>query len=280
MTTRTRPAILLLLVAAAAASASPAAAAPSERGRQGRRARAEQEKNPPKLEDTTTEKSRHQAVKVDARPGRGRHRQEARHPASRPVDPDKLIAQDLIVGTGKEAKDGDTVDVRYVGVLRKDGKEFDSLLEARRQQLLVHARWRPGHPGLGPGRRRDEGRRASPAASSPPTSPTATRARLRRSRRTPRSSSTSTSRRSPRPSPRRDAPPGRVRPPRRRSWPGDRHAPRLLVSSRPRRSRVARLPGGRAAARARAAAPTTSPPTAPRWTCAASRSARSIASSC
>jgi FKBP-type peptidyl-prolyl cis-trans isomerase len=42
------------------------------------------------------------------------------------VAPAKLVTKDLIVGTGKEAKSGDTVTVNYVGVLYKGGKEFDA----------------------------------------------------------------------------------------------------------------------------------------------------------
>jgi peptidylprolyl isomerase len=40
--------------------------------------------------------------------------------------PTKLVAKELIVGTGPEAKAGDSVTVNYVGVLYKGGKEFDS----------------------------------------------------------------------------------------------------------------------------------------------------------
>ena len=40
--------------------------------------------------------------------------------------PTKLVVQDLIVGKGKRAKSGDTVSVKYVGVLFKNGKEFDA----------------------------------------------------------------------------------------------------------------------------------------------------------
>lgn len=40
--------------------------------------------------------------------------------------PTKVLTQDLIVGTGTSAKPSDTVDVRYVGALYTDGKEFDS----------------------------------------------------------------------------------------------------------------------------------------------------------
>lgn len=42
------------------------------------------------------------------------------------VAPTKLLTKDLIVGTGPEAKDGDTVTVNYVGVLYKNGKVFDA----------------------------------------------------------------------------------------------------------------------------------------------------------
>jgi len=40
--------------------------------------------------------------------------------------PTKLVTKDLIVGTGPEAKAGDTVTVNYVGVLYNGGKEFDA----------------------------------------------------------------------------------------------------------------------------------------------------------
>jgi peptidylprolyl isomerase len=40
--------------------------------------------------------------------------------------PTKLEKKDLIVGTGKEAKTGETVTVNYVGVLYNGGKEFDA----------------------------------------------------------------------------------------------------------------------------------------------------------
>jgi peptidylprolyl isomerase len=40
--------------------------------------------------------------------------------------PPKLVTKEIIVGTGPEAKAGDSVTVNYVGVLYKGGKEFDS----------------------------------------------------------------------------------------------------------------------------------------------------------
>ena len=40
--------------------------------------------------------------------------------------PTKLVTKELIVGTGAEAKAGQTVTVNYVGVLYKGGTEFDA----------------------------------------------------------------------------------------------------------------------------------------------------------
>ncbi|HEY7829661.1 MAG TPA: FKBP-type peptidyl-prolyl cis-trans isomerase [Solirubrobacteraceae bacterium] len=40
--------------------------------------------------------------------------------------PTKLITKELIVGSGPEAKAGQSVTVNYVGVLYKGGKEFDA----------------------------------------------------------------------------------------------------------------------------------------------------------
>jgi FKBP-type peptidyl-prolyl cis-trans isomerase len=46
--------------------------------------------------------------------------------------PAALEAQDLIVGKGKKAKAGDSVSVQYVGVLFKNGKEFDASWKGNR----------------------------------------------------------------------------------------------------------------------------------------------------
>lgn len=40
--------------------------------------------------------------------------------------PSQLQTEDLVTGSGAEAKGGDKVTVQYVGVLYKGGKEFDS----------------------------------------------------------------------------------------------------------------------------------------------------------
>jgi FKBP-type peptidyl-prolyl cis-trans isomerase len=48
--------------------------------------------------------------------------------------PSKLEAEDLIVGKGAPAKEGDTVSVQYVGVLFKNGKEFDSSWQGKKER--------------------------------------------------------------------------------------------------------------------------------------------------
>jgi peptidylprolyl isomerase len=75
--------------------------------------------------------------------------------------PTKLVVKDLIVGTGTQAKPGDTVTVNYVGVLYKGGKEFDSSW-SRNQTFTtpltsgsVITGWVQGIPGMKVGGRRE-----------------------------------------------------------------------------------------------------------------------------
>lgn len=67
-----------------------------------------------------------EAEKVEPGPGEGDINTKPRIPPQEGDPPKELVAQDVIVGTGAEAKDGDQVSVRYVGVLFSNGKEFDS----------------------------------------------------------------------------------------------------------------------------------------------------------
>jgi FKBP-type peptidyl-prolyl cis-trans isomerase len=81
-------------------------------------------------------------------------------PPSGPA-PAKLEKKDLIVGTGKEAKAGDTVTVNYVGVLYKGGKEFDASWKRKEPfqfklgQGQVIKGWDEGVPGMKVGGRRE-----------------------------------------------------------------------------------------------------------------------------
>jgi FKBP-type peptidyl-prolyl cis-trans isomerase len=100
-------------------------------------------------------------------------------PPSGPA-PTKLEKKDLIVGTGKEAKAGDTVSVNYVGVLYKGGKEFDASWKRKEPfqfklgQGAVIPGWDQGVPGMKVGGRRElviPAELAYGKTGSPPTIP-------------------------------------------------------------------------------------------------------------
>jgi FKBP-type peptidyl-prolyl cis-trans isomerase len=94
--------------------------------------------------------------------------------------PTKLVTKDLVTGTGQTAKAGQTVTVNYVGVLYKNGKEFDSSW-SRNQPFTtaltngsVIPGWVQGIPGMKVGGRRELIIPASLAygkQGSPPTIP-------------------------------------------------------------------------------------------------------------
>ncbi|MFZ0091166.1 MAG: FKBP-type peptidyl-prolyl cis-trans isomerase [Solirubrobacteraceae bacterium] len=75
--------------------------------------------------------------------------------------PKTLVVKDLIKGTGPVAKAGSTVDVQYVGVLYKNGKQFDaSWNDASGQPVSlpltgVIPGWQRGIPGMRVGGRRE-----------------------------------------------------------------------------------------------------------------------------
>jgi peptidylprolyl isomerase len=72
--------------------------------------------------------------------------------------PAELVAIDIEIGTGDEAKTGDTVDVHYLGVDFESGEEFDSSW-GRGQSVNFPLRsliagWQEGIPGMKVGGRR------------------------------------------------------------------------------------------------------------------------------
>jgi peptidylprolyl isomerase len=75
--------------------------------------------------------------------------------------PTKLETKDLIVGTGPEAKAGQSVTVNYVGVLFKGGTEFDASWKRKEPftftlgQGQVIKGWDQGVPGMKVGGRRE-----------------------------------------------------------------------------------------------------------------------------
>ena len=66
------------------------------------------------------------ARKVEPSAGEADIDSKPKVPRGKGDPPEELVVQDLIVGDGKRARGGDTVSVRYVGVLFENGKEFDS----------------------------------------------------------------------------------------------------------------------------------------------------------
>ncbi len=94
--------------------------------------------------------------------------------------PAKLEKKDLVVGTGAEAKAGETVTVNYVGVLYKGGKEFDASWKRKEPfqfklgQGQVIKGWDEGVPGMKVGGRRElviPAELAYGKTGSPPTIP-------------------------------------------------------------------------------------------------------------
>ncbi len=79
-------------------------------------------------------------------------------PPSGPA-PTKLETKDLIVGTGAEAKPGDTVTVNDVGVLYANGKEFENTFERKEPSTFALSGLIPGFskgiPGMKVGGRRE-----------------------------------------------------------------------------------------------------------------------------
>jgi peptidylprolyl isomerase len=75
--------------------------------------------------------------------------------------PKKLVEKELIEGEGKEAKAGDSVTVQYVGVLYKNGEQFDASWD-RGEPFTFHlgaseviAGWDQGVEGMKEGGRRE-----------------------------------------------------------------------------------------------------------------------------
>ncbi len=76
--------------------------------------------------------------------------------------PTKLVARDLVVGTGPAAKDGDALTVRYVGISYSTGKVFDASWKTPQNafpftlgQQAVIPGWDKGIVGMKVGGRRE-----------------------------------------------------------------------------------------------------------------------------
>jgi peptidylprolyl isomerase len=75
--------------------------------------------------------------------------------------PTKLVTKDIVVGTGKEAKLGQTITVNYTGVLYHGGKQFDSSWKRGEPATFplkvggLIPGWTAGIPGMKVGGRRE-----------------------------------------------------------------------------------------------------------------------------
>jgi peptidylprolyl isomerase len=75
--------------------------------------------------------------------------------------PTTLVKKDLIVGTGAEAKAGDSISVNDIGILYKTGKQFESSFSRNEPFTLtlgskmVIEGWENGIPGMKVGGRRE-----------------------------------------------------------------------------------------------------------------------------
>jgi len=77
-----------------------------------------------------------------------------------PAPATELSCRDLVVGSGKDVKPGDTVTVQYVGVAQSNGKQFDSTWDKGGEPISfsldeVIPGWTNGIPGMKVGGRRE-----------------------------------------------------------------------------------------------------------------------------
>jgi len=119
-------------------------------------------------------------VKVATTPASGPLATEPKITPPKGPAPATLQTKELIPGTGKEAKAGETVTVNYVGVLYKGGKEFDASWKRKEPfqfklgQGSVIKGWDQGVAGMKVGGRREliiPSELAYGKAGSPPAIP-------------------------------------------------------------------------------------------------------------
>ncbi|RJP45929.1 FKBP-type peptidyl-prolyl cis-trans isomerase [Candidatus Parcubacteria bacterium] len=97
---------------------------------------------------------------LDERAAAGRKAEEERILGERKKILEKLVREDIVVGTGDEARNGDTVQVHYVGTF-EDGRKFDSSVdrgqpyEFRLGAGEVIDGWDLGVPGMKVGGKRN-----------------------------------------------------------------------------------------------------------------------------
>jgi FKBP-type peptidyl-prolyl cis-trans isomerase len=91
--------------------------------------------------------------------------EKAKPPAKEPLPkvsapsapaPEKLVVKDLKIGTGRPAKNGDTLNVRYVGTGYRTGRQFDAgPYKFELGANTVQPGWEKGLPGVRVGGQRE-----------------------------------------------------------------------------------------------------------------------------
>jgi peptidylprolyl isomerase len=120
-----RPMIVLALAAGALVAAGCGGSAEPSAADKSAEQAAKEAASKPKM-TAAAEPAPPQAQVVQPTAGEADLKKKPKVPKGTGAPPTKLVVQDLIVGTGAAAKSGDQLSVQYVGVLFKNGKEFDS----------------------------------------------------------------------------------------------------------------------------------------------------------
>jgi peptidylprolyl isomerase len=122
----------------------------------------ETQATPPPTTAAPEEPAAPKARKVQPTAGEADLDRKPKVPKGKGEPPAELVVQDLIVGKGKRAKSGDVVSVKYVGVLFRNGKEFDASWKGGKGQTFqfplgsgqVIPGWDQGVVGMKEGGRR------------------------------------------------------------------------------------------------------------------------------
>jgi peptidylprolyl isomerase len=87
----------------------------------------------PATPEPAPETSRVKAKKITPTAAEANKNRKPKVPRGKGKPPSRLVAQDLIVGKGTQARSGDLVSVQYVGVVFRTGKEFDASWKGSRR---------------------------------------------------------------------------------------------------------------------------------------------------
>lgn len=157
MSTRIRPALLASAALVAVLAAAGCGGTDSSQADKAASLATQQIKNPPKIADVNTTVK---AVKVTPAASEANLKKKPACVKQTGKAPTDLVVQDLVVGTGATAREGDQVSMKYVGWLYDTCKEFDSSWKRNQNFDLtlgggqVIAGWDNGIAGMKVGGRR------------------------------------------------------------------------------------------------------------------------------